>query len=98
MVRPHNDPDELMKFGKTFKDLLDYHGVTQIELASQVDGLTRDIVNQMIGGNSLRLTPKNFLRCLEGLVILEKFIEADEVKDWYEDFCTAKGIKYKPLE
>lgn len=62
MVRPRNNPYELIKFGKKFKDLLDYHGVSQSELARQVqeDGLTKDIVHQMTVGNSLRLTPKNF--------------------------------------
>ena len=98
MVRPRNDPIALIEFGKKFKALLDYHGVSQSELARQVDKLTKDIVNGITVGNSLRSTPLNFLRCLQGLVILEKLTEEDEVKDWLQDFYTARGEEYRDLE
>jgi nitrogen regulatory protein PII len=98
MEKPDNDPILLIEFGKKFKDLLAYHGVSQSELARQVDKLTKDIVNGITVGNRLRSTPLNFLRCLQGLVILEKFTEVKVVEAWLADFYTARGNRRRALE
>src|SRR5436190_14681635 len=93
MEDKENDPLALVELGEKFRKFLIYHGVSYSELAKQVDILTRDTVQLMTAGARDRFTSKNLLRCLKGLVILEKLTEENEARNWLEDLYTARGIR-----
>ena len=83
MEDKENDPLALVELGEKFRKFLIYHGVSYSELAKQVDILTRDTVQLMTAGARDRFTSKNLLRCLKGLVILEKLYSVQiRVRDY----------------
>ena len=93
MGKPSNEPENLIEFGKYLENQLTKHGFRQADSVDK-SRLDKRIVSRMVAGDSERLTLKNCLRWLRGLIPLEIINSEEEAEDWLAKFYTARGIRY----
>src|SRR2546423_1144297 len=109
MVKPQNT--SLEDFAKSLRNALRTNNITQSDFALEFARIAQielksaqQVVNGMIHGDIRRLTDRNVLLFFQVSALFSVFKEdtleenLTVVENWYEDFCTAKGIDYIPLK